>query len=450
MMKYMLTLLTLAVFIGVDAKKNDVQEYNNSSASDSIECLKQYSIYTLNLKKKMYNYTLEPWRYMFNNCPDAKIRVYSDGIKLYSYYYNKAKTETRKDEIVDTMMMIYDQRIKYFGTHPKYPEGWILGRKALDLMKYKRGNQKDMMDAYSWFSKSFELRGDQSEDVVLFTWLKTGLSLMNHGDISKDQFFNDFMTISAVFDVQIANASGSETERIKKIRNGCEDLFVKSGGGECASIENMLQEQFSADKDNAENVSRIVGLLDKLSCTDSPFYVEVVEKNYALNPDYKAAYQLAKLFVKKQDFQKSKTYYQEAINSCDDKAVKSMYCYELASIEFVHFQDLQEARELAREAVALKGDWGKPYILIGKIYAAGSKKFGKDEFEHSTVYWLATDSFSKAKSIDPSCAEEANEQIAIYTQYFPNKETLFFRGLKEGDEYPLGSWINETTIVRSR
>lgn len=422
----------------------------NQNEKDSIECLKNYSIYVINLKKDMYDYAVEPWNFMFKNCPDIGVRIYSDGIKIYEHYYDIAKSLKRKAELVDTMMMIYDQRIKFFGSHPKYPEGWILGRKAVDLVKYKRSDVNALKEAYSLFKISFEKLGDKAEDVVLFNWLKTSLMLYKNGDQTDQQFLYDFLTISTVLETQFNKSDEKANSRIEQIRTSCEDLLVKSGAGDCNSLEPLLTDQFNIDSENSENIERIINLLEKLDCKESALYYNIIEKNYQLNPSHKSAYQLAKMFVRNNNFAKAEEYYNRSIEGCDDETAKSKYYYELAVLEFAHNKNYPKARNLARKAIALKGDWGKPFMLIGNIYAVESKKYGTDDFEHSTLYWVALDSFSKAKEVDPDCTKEANEQILLYSKYLPDKESGFFHGLKEGDPYVIGSWINERTKVRFR
>jgi len=449
MKKLLIVLFAFLLSMGTYANNNNIENVNQTE-KDSVECLKHYSIYVLNLKKKMYNYTVESWKYMFNNCPDAATRLYSDGIKLYDHFYSEAKTPERQNEIVDTIMMIYDQRIKYFGRHSKYPEGWILGRKAVDLVKYKRGNEDAMKMAYADFRRSFELMGDKSEDVVLFNWLKTSSSLYANGSMEGTQFLNDFLTISEVLENQIGKSIDEEKANKEIVRNECEELLVKSGTGDCNSIEPFLKDQYESDRNNSQNIARIVNLLGKLGCTESALYYQVVEKNYAMNPTSDAAHQLAKMFVKNQDFEKAKDYYNKAIEVSSSDNQKSVLYYELAVLDFAHFKNYMQARDLARKAIAFKGDWGKPYLLIGNIYAAESKKYGDNDFEHSTVYWTAIDKFKKAKELDAECEDEANKQIALYSQYLPDKETGFFHGLNEGEVYNVGSWINEITKVRFR
>ncbi|MCW3807725.1 tetratricopeptide repeat protein [Plebeiibacterium marinum] len=450
MKKNILTFCMLTFCLVLFAKQQPASASNYSGKEDSIACLKHYSIYVLNLKKKMYDYTVESWNYMFTNCPDAGVRIYSDGIKLYEHYYKVAQTPQRKAEVVDTIMMIYDQRIKYYGNHPKYPEGWILGRKALDMVKYRRGNLEDMKEAYGLFKSSFDMMGDRSEDVVLFNLLKTSLSLLAYGDIEGMVFLNDFLSVSVLLEKQIAVSGGDDKLRKEKVRDGCEELLVKSGVGDCGSMIPFLQDQYQVDEENSENVTRVLGLMEKLNCTESDLYYTVVEKNYNLNPSSKSAYQLAKMFVKKEEFEKARDYYKEAIEIAAEASDKSVYYYELAVLTFAQFKDYPMAKDLAQKSISLKGDWGKPYLLIGNIYAAASKNYGKDEFERSTVYWAALDKFLKARGVDSSCVDEANEQISLYSQYIPDKESGFFHGLTEGDSYRLGEWINEVTKVRYR
>jgi len=74
---------------------------------------------------------------------------------------------------------------------------------------------------------------------------------------------------------------------------------------------------------------------------------------------------------------------------------------------------------------------------------------GKEQVEHSTVYWVAVDSFNKAKRVDASLESEVDELVATYNKYFPKYEEWFMAiGTNEGDSYTVGGWINVTTKVR--
>ncbi len=54
----------------------------------------------------------------------------------------------------------------------------------------------------------------------------------------------------------------------------------------------------------------------------------------------------------------------------------------------------------------------------------------------------------KAKQVDPSVADEANNLIKTYSLHFPTKEDAFFRSIVDGATVKIGDWINETTKAR--
>ena len=111
--------------------------------------------------------------------------------------------------------------------------------------------------------------------------------------------------------------------------------------------------------------------------------------------------------------------------------------------------NLSKGRDAARKAIQVDPTAGDPYIIIGTLYAESSKQFSGD-LESKAVFWAAVDKFQKAKQIDPSVTDRANELIRAYSQYFPPMETIFFNDYAEGQSYTVGGWINETTTIRAR
>jgi hypothetical protein len=87
------------------------------------------------------------------------------------------------------------------------------------------------------------------------------------------------------------------------------------------------------------------------------------------------------------------------------------------------------------------------YMLIGDIYVASTRTFDGTGIEKAAIFWVACDYYNKArKGFD--CAADAVTKASDYRKYFPNKEDAFMEGLKDGQSYRVGGWINETTTVR--
>ncbi len=430
---------------------NTINIYAQEEQSmDSIECLKNYSLYKESLKKKMYDYSINPWREMFNLCPDVTIRLYSDGVDIYKHYIQLEKDEVRRQALIDTLMIIYDQRIKYFGTHPKYPEGWILGRKGIDMVKYRRADLASLKEAAGYFTHSFDKIGLRMEPMVAVNWLQATNALLQEGHASLQELLEVYLNVDDVLTEHISKQKSPERiEMLNKASTTCVEIVSQSGFTDCIKLQEVLTAKYDMLKDNIEGLERILALMDAFDCTQSPLYAKVAEQNYTLNPSAKASYLLAKYFIKKNAFDKAKEYYLKTISQGDEELQAKCF-YELAVVTFSHYKNSLEARKYARNALQIKNDWGNPYILIGNIYAHESRKYGDNDFEHQTVYWVAIDQFKKAKAVDPACAPEADKQINLYSQYLPDKETGFFHGIQEGENYTVGSWINEKTIVRYR
>lgn len=113
---------------------------------------------------------------------------------------------------------------------------------------------------------------------------------------------------------------------------------------------------------------------------------------------------------------------------------------------------LSKARTNFREALQADADFGAAYIAIGDLYVAAVRNCGSMEREDRAVYWLATDYYERARSVDPAMANVATQKIRSIRPYYPDAEALFFKGWKPGQAYPVSGscygWIGETTQVR--
>jgi tetratricopeptide (TPR) repeat protein len=168
-----------------------------------------------------------------------------------------------------------------------------------------------------------------------------------------------------------------------------------------------------------------------------------------VEPTPTLAYHIAQQFNKQQRYQEAVKYYNQAIEQETDPLVRYRYRVELGYIIYSDFNDPIKAKQIAMKAIQDNPNSGQPHMLLGNIYA-GTKDFGEDELANDAVFWAAVDQYTIAKNKDPELAEMANEKIRLYSQYFPDTETAFFYGFKEGDTYKLGGWIDETTTVRFR
>ncbi|MCT4646745.1 MAG: hypothetical protein N4A74_17275, partial [Carboxylicivirga sp.] len=216
--------LSLLLLVGIIAGTTNsfAQE---ESKMDSVECLKNYSLYKEALKKKMYDYSIDAWRTMFDQCPDVTIRLYSDGVKLYKHYIKKETDNVRKEALIDTLMMVYDQRIKYFGDHPKYPEGWVLGRKGIDIVTYRRNDVESIKKAIECFEESHQQLASKMEPMVAVNWLQATNALLKTGDRTEVELLNVYLDVDEVLSSHIAKQkSEKHIAMLNKASNTCVEI----------------------------------------------------------------------------------------------------------------------------------------------------------------------------------------------------------------------------------
>ncbi len=227
-------------------------------------------------------------------------------------------------------------------------------------------------------------------------------------------------------------------------------LFFNSGVADCETLNRLLSESFDAKPEDVENLKSISTLLRRYECVDLPLYAKVAEKLYSLDPTADAAYSLAMMFLKRQEFDKTETYLKEAIDKAEDSdPSKADYYMWMAKVKQAKKQYVAAKANLL-EVLKLNPKSGQAYIMLGRTYASYAPQYGEDAFDHASVYWLAVDKFMKAKQVDPSVAEEANKLIGDYSPHFPSKEEAFFRSISEGSTVKIGDWINESTVARFR
>jgi len=205
----------------------------------------------------------------------------------------------------------------------------------------------------------------------------------------------------------------------------------------------------NAVEDNLASSDKNDYLLEKKDSLEKIVSREVADKHTKDESSSLSAISMARFFIKKNNIVKAIASYEQAINSETDKYKKANYCYEFATVIYEQ-KDYQRVRNLANQAIAIKPDWGKPYVLIGKIYAASANLIGESDIQQRIVYCLAVDQFINAKTVDPDVTAEADKEIGIYSQYFPNKEDALFENISAGSIYKIGGWINESTTVRLR
>lgn len=444
-MKNIRNLLVLIVLLLVSANQVFAQKTIKKYGEDSVSCITHTSLYREFYKQKNFEDALPHWRWVFKNCPLASQNMYIDGAKMMAIKIKEAKDQKTRDSYIDTLMMVYENRIKYFGDTPTSREGMVLGREAIELENYR---PSDTVKVYQYLRRSVELEGVKSEPIIVSRYFVNVSNQVRNKRFPVDTIAELYDRLSDLVDakLEIVKNDTSNLTKWNSVRALMENLFEPFAT--CDEIDRIFTRKFNKTPNDTVLLKKITRLLDIKDCTDRNLFFLATENLHKAKPTGQSAYLMGKLYLIKNDISKAESYFVEAIPNLDD-VLKAKTCYYLAKINYDQ-KRYSEARSYALKSLAIKPNDGKCYMLIGNMYAASAASCGgSDEIASRAGYWAAVDKFTKARNVDPGVADEANNAISTYSSYFPTRERLFFNDVKEGSSYSVGCWISETTTVRA-
>lgn len=448
MKKYIITLLT-GIIIGyfgyADTNlqittQNVIPKYGK----DSVKCITNISLYREFYKqwqKSKYKNepavidAIGPWREVFFNCPRATQNAYIDGAKIYKYFISKEKDKVARTKLIDTLMMIYDQRIQYFGKR-----GYVLGRKGVDL--YQLAPDKNNQ-AYEILKEAVDLEKNKSKTSVLIFYFRSTIKYVKQNNLDRSLIVDTYDKISNILDYNIKNPKLSE--KYKNVQANIENEFSPYAG--CEDLISIYSKKFKETPDDIELLKKISKKLNNSGCNDSELFFDVTKNLQRLEPTPESSYLMGKMLIQKEKYKEAVDYLIQAAKLYDISDKKADAYYLLSNI-YLKLKNYQKARSYAYEGLKNRPNDGHFYLTIGDIYASAAKNYGDNDLTKKVVYWAAVDKYIKAKNVDPSVKDDANKRIKAYSAAFPSIETIFFYNLKEGETYEIGSWINEKTTVR--
>ncbi|MCG8411357.1 MAG: hypothetical protein MI739_08735 [Bacteroidales bacterium] len=442
--KGILTIFTLIVTTVVVFAQKGVEDGSKfGHGEDSIKCIKNLSLYREYVKQKNYDLAQDSWAHVYSNCPRSSKHIYVDGIKMIKKKIKNTEDQAEKSTLLDSMMNIYDQRMKYYKQ-----KGLVLGYKGVDFIKYSDKTPENMQIAYNFLRESIEIQKYKSKGTQLLTFMEISKGLFVKNVIEGGEVVENYGKVSEICDYVINNKKKG-WKRIEKAKPLIDKVFEESGAATCEDLIPFYTNKFAKTPEDIEFLEKAVNLLRSTKCTESELFFSMTEKLNSLKPSVKTAYELAKITNKVEKLDDAKKYYLQAIELETEDLQKAKYYLELGDVARRQ-ETYKQARTYALKAIELDKTSGYPYLLIGNIYAAASKSCSDEEFHQKAVYWAAVDKFAKAKKVDPELAEKADKFISAYKAHFPDNETIFFYGFKKGDTYTVGCWINEKTVVRPR
>ena len=438
MKKLVLTFLAASVaFLSAGLSASAQGKYG----ADSAECIKYLSYYQEYYKQKNYESALPNWRRAYALCPpSASQNMFVHGTTLMTQQYNKVKDVTWKAGIVDTILALQDQRMT---AYPKN-RSTILNNKGRYMINYKGD---DAAYLYKNLNEIMDELGAGTKRDILVKVLQASISLYRENQLQADEVIGMYDKVSELIEKAEAKNESDEEENLKA-KATIESLFADSKVASCENLIAIFGPRYEADPENLTLVSNIVKLMNTADdCASNDLYLKAVTSMYKLDPSYKSAYALFRLNSARGNVADAGKYMEEAIAAPEsDPATDAQYYYELALFSYKNGLR-SKAYESARKAIDMDyGYAGKAYIILGNLWASVSCD---GEVNKYARYWAATDCYQKARSADPTVADEASASISSVSRYYPEASEIFMYDLSAGQSYTVScGGMSASTTVR--
>ncbi len=437
----------------VDEKLSPCPKFTDVPNKDEVET--NYVLYRDFLKANKWQEAFDLWQKVYAVAPAAdgkRNTVYADGIRFYEYFMSQTQDAAKKNEYVDKIFAIYDQ------IEICYKEGgYVNGRKGFDLY-YKYSDRASKEEIYAYLKKSIDEDVNNIHDFVINPFVALMVELHAEEKVSSEEAKKYNNLIRKAIAEALKECKGTECDRWKIVDEYAparlEYFETVQGFYDCAYYEAKYWPDYQEEPNNCDVIATVYSRLKWGGCSNSDAKIsELLGKLNGLcapEPTAPPTVIQANNALREGKYAEAIRLFEQAGEETSDSNKKASFKLLVAKIYYAHLKNFGRARQYANEAANLRSGWGEPYLLIGRLYASSGPLCGPGRgWDSQIVVWPAVDMWSKARSVDPSVASEANRLIGQYSKYMPNIEEIFQRGLKEGSSFYVGCWIQANTTIRA-
>lgn len=392
-------------------------------------------LYNDALRNDNFEAAKKPHRWLLENAPDLHSAIYINGEKIYKGLADaadEAGNEEAKQRYVDSLMLIYDMRIKYCNA-----EADVVSRKAYSAFRYNIKNPKEMPRILELFDKAYELNGNNLDYYLWLPYMHVVTFNARYvKNLTDDQILERYDRIIEGIESQITK--GTNVPRLEDYKEKVDGLIVTIIDFDCAMVKEKLGPKFEENPNDLNLAKKIFRFMLNGKCTDDPLWFEAGKLIQEKEPDYGLAKNLALKCKNSKDFACAEKYFTQALDLTEDPNKKSDIYIQLGAMKTG-----SAARALYQKALEVDPTKSEAYSAIGYLYyqafddCAGKEDIVKDR----AVFLAAYDMFQKAGNA--KMMESSKEQ-------FPSKEEIFTYNYTAGDNISVGCWIGVTTTLRSR
>jgi tetratricopeptide (TPR) repeat protein len=409
-----LSLLIASVTVSISAK--------TGTAVDSMEVLKQYSLFTEYHKNHDYTSALPyGWQVIEMNPKMFSKWIYTKMEEIYWYQHDSADVSPEELQAInDTIIYLYDLAIEH---HPE-EKGYWQSKKAYVTEAWL---QKSTDETIVEYEKAIEI------DPNLSTYYYHRLGTLYMVKAEEDEAYKE----KALDIFSYLAEKEPENPQWPSILEGLVDNIDE--------LVALTKKAWELDRENLAKAYKYGDMaLRANSFQDAIEAFQFLTAKSADNINYWT--KLGTAYQKTDQTNKAEEVYGKLIKLEPDNRNH----YLNLGIIYKDKGQLTQARNMFIKASDVGGGWGLPIYYEGLLYEQAARNCGAHDFEAKLVYQVAQDTYRRALKMDASLSQ-ARDRIGALSGSVPSQEDYFFRGHKSGQSLPLAGgcygWIGKTVTV---
>ena len=483
MKKIILFTIITCISLGSFAQSTPCGFQYGKTEADSLKCLEEISLFKTFYDQKNYGDAYPHWKNIVEICPCSWNAIFNNTYlqNIFDFLIKSTEDETLQEQYIEDVLKSFENRHLYF---PKnFTEGNGLGFKAFFIIRYKNKNTEEVLKAFDLFIESIEMEKEKTQpniwDIYFnlaeqFARAKQDTTIIidayerateyiemaiNNYYKEIDKQLPNFENLEEAFSVGQIPQVDYENRKLRLSQDTARSMqFINNYERTLKNIENkftpfapcnILDQVYSnkleQNMNNLPALKKMITTMSKGGCTTSPAFVEMLDIVHKAEPSAQTANLMGYYSVNQANYDAALEFFTEAVELFETNEQKVDPWYMIGLVHQIK-GNFSEARNAALQAIKLKPNSGKAYLLIGDLYAASGNRCGGEDALPLDFCWAAADKYSRAAAVDASVADQASEKRSKLR--FPSDNDKFVRGIKNGDLYRVGCWIQETTTVR--
>lgn len=391
---------------------------------------------------KQYKQAAAPLNWLLVNVPQFHSSLYINAADIYDELASAEKDPARKKVYVDSLMIVYDLRMKYCGDDPV-----VHNRKALSFLKFNINEQPE--ESLKILDETLQKNGNNVMDPTIVPYFQTvRLNALKFKKMTDTEILDRYDKLNVIIDDKIkkAQSEGKPVDKYKKYKDDIDAILITMVKVDCDFVRNNLAPKFKQNPNDISLAKKIFSFMLQGKCTDDPLWLQAAETVYN-DPNGQKDCGLAKnlgiIYMSKDELDKAEKFLKEAQTVCSDGQDKGEVLLSLGTLASRRGKK-SEARELYRQAASADATVAKDaYEKIGDLYfnSAGECSKKINQADDRLVFLLAADYYQRAGN---------GKKVAMAKEAFPSKEDIFLVNYQPGDSKKVECWINESTTIRTR